>query len=222
MKVFTLAIFLCLGLISFSQSLDIRDLDENTVVSDTVYVDVNYEDYDIDTDVLVENTSSSTIKVNVTRIEDDVMANTSNYFCWAVCTGVVASGAYPEVTPAGYITMSPGEIGTFTLYYDPNYQVGNSLFKIEFFDTENTADSSVVYISITSYDYASVQENQNIAPIVKENILYTGNSKGEVKIYNLAGQQVLMSNENQIPIDFLNPGVYLVVIENKTYKIFKS
>ena len=210
---------------SHGQSLEILDDQSNVINGDTIFVEIDVNDISVDVYAGLANVGNSAIDVNVTRYEVNVLPSTSSYFCWGSCTGVTASGDQPVVTPSGSVNFSVGETvpcnaNGFTLHYDPNFQLGTSLFRIKFFDIANQMDSSDVYISITSVDQLGVDEVSNkllqIYPNPAENSFWVSAVKGvDYQLYSSMGNLVKEGKAepmHQINVSQLPSGTYFVQI----------
>ena len=210
-----------------AQSLSIIDSMGNILTDDTIFVQISVNDYDIQVPAGVENTSGNALDVNVTRIEEDVLPNTSSFFCWGSCTGVITSGQTPVLTPSGSVAINGGEIvpgngDGFLFHYDPNYQAGTSLFKMTFFDVNDTLDKASVYISITSVeDNVSIQEHETelltVYPNPAQQFVNVQIPEGVrptlLRVINVYGQEVLrMKNTLQFTTLDLSfeSGIYFV------------
>ncbi len=214
------------------QSLTIVDSLGNDLTNDTIFVQISIEDYDIQVPVGVQNTSGNNIDVNVTRIEEDVLPNTSSYFCWGTCTGVLTSGQVVSLTPSGSVAINggqtvPGNGNGFAFHYDPNYQAGTSLFRFIFFDIANPQDTAAVYISITSIDDVGVAETMTEDVIVYPNptngVLHINSAKTDIEsivVFNLAGQLVYrkeVTSLNDFSIQLEEPiGVYFLKVQTES------
>ena len=212
------------------QSFFLFDESGTLSAGDTISIDISYEDYDISVPIGITNTSGYTHAVNVTRYEVDVLANTSSYFCWGSCTGVTPAGAAPVVTPSGSVNIGagvtlPANDNGFVFHYDPNFQIGTSLFKINFFDVSNPADSAFMYISIRSMDIAGIKELREDLqgypnPASTELLVHVDHgyegSAGEISLLDLNGsvlesQQYLEGDAIYVfDVSRLDKGVYLI------------
>lgn len=221
-----LVLLTCFG-VAQAQSLVIVDSMGNVLTNDTIFITVSVNDYDIQVPAGVENTSGNAIDVNLTRIEEDVMPNTSSFFCWGTCTGVIVSGQITALTPSGSVNVNAGEVvpgngDGFLFHYDPNFQAGTSLFKFDFFDVNDTTDYASVYISITSAeDAVSIEERNNellsVYPNPTEgivNVLIPNETTPSLlRVINLFGQEVsrIANPSNTVTLDLAEtPGVYFI------------
>ncbi|GEM_PF-3824404 len=225
-------LFLVLGILlsigcAEAQSLLIQDDQENSINGDTIFVEMDINDLSVEVYAGLKNTGANAIDVNVTRFEENVLSNTSSYFCWGVCTGVTTSGDFPVVTPSGSVNFQsgasvPSNDAGFTLHYDPNFQLGTSLFRIKFFDITNPDDSSHVYISITSKDYVSLSEIEGddfvIYPNPAKGVLYFS----EVRAYallNIKGELIRNGKGNKLLLTEIRPGVYFLQTKKGSTKV---
>ncbi|MCH2229675.1 MAG: T9SS type A sorting domain-containing protein [Crocinitomicaceae bacterium] len=207
-----------IALSSLSQSIEVIDQNGDDITDDTIYVEISYEEFDVQVYTGVRNTNNSTININVTRTEVDALPYTSSYFCWGSCTGVTPAGDFPVVTPSGSVGFAanaelPASPSGFTFYYDPNAQIGSGLYKIQFFNIANTNDTANVFISITSKDFAGITENQNdeikVYPNPCADYLQT-NAVGNKQILNEHGQVIQNTSNPVIQTSTLPSGKYFL------------
>lgn len=233
MKLIFAITFLFIAGISTAQSYHLTDASNNIVNNDTIFVQISSEDYDVQVPVGVLSNASTTTNVNVTRYEVNVMPNTSSYFCWGTCTGVLTSGQVLELTPSGHVPMTsgmqiPANDQGFLFHYDPNNQAGTSLFKIRFFDIDNTSDYQEVYISITSVEpTASIAENAKeslgIYPNPTSGLIQFDNTEElSIEVFGSTGQLLLKTKGNSVDLSHLPTGIYSVFINNKMYKVIRD
>lgn len=210
-----------------AQSLQLFDASGTLSTGDTISLDISVEDFDITVPIGITNVSGSAHAVNVTRYEVDVLPNTSSYFCWGSCTGVTPSGTAPVVTPAGSVNMAAGATMSangngFLFHYDPNFQVGTSLFRIKFFDVNNPADSADMYISIRSMDYTGIPtaDLANLAyPNPVQGALYVPN-EGAV-LCDLKGERLRELHQGLNDLSDLPAGSYLLVSQGRSSRLIK-
>lgn len=230
MRLFIQVLFFVFSHCSFGQSLNLFDMSGLDVSEDTIFVYINSEDYDIQVPVGIENASSSALDINVTRLEVDVLANTSSYFCWGVCTGVLISGQQTELTPSGHVPMAsgqliPGDGNGFVLHYDPNNQIGTSLFKVRFFDISNPSDHRSVYISITSTstaDLMALQPTKTPYPNPVNTILHLDNAHDIYYLYTADGRLIATYQHTFIDFSQMESGIYWLKSARGAYRIVKE
>lgn len=233
MKTIIAITFLLFAGLSIAQSYHLTNATNNVVNNDTIFVQISSEDYDIQVPVGVLSNASTSTNVNVTRYEVNVMPNTSSYFCWGTCTGVLTSGQVTELTPSGYVTMAsglqlpPNDQG-FVFHYDPNNQAGTSLFKIRFFDVDNTSDYQEVYISITSVEpTVSITEKQEESFEIYPNptsgfIQFDSSEELSIEVFGYTGKLLLKTTGNSVDLSHLPTGIYSVFIDNKMYRVIRD
>lgn len=222
--------FAFLSSITIGQSLVVIDINETSISEDTIYVEIGNEEFDISVYAGLHNISNSTLQINVTRTELDVLPATSSYFCWGSCTGVTTSGDAPVITPSGSVTFSPNHLvpaneSGFIFHYDPNNQIGTSLFKIQFFDINNTIDSANVFISITSSDVTSIKEFEvesvTAYPNPCNDVIYFQESQAYT-LTNIMGQIISIGNDSKLDLTGVKSGYYFIKTEKSTVLILKE
>lgn len=222
--------FAFLSLISFGQSLVVIDINETSISEDTIFVEIGNEEFDISVFAGLQNVSNNQVQVNVTRTELDVLPFTSSYFCWGSCTGVTTSGDAPIITPTGSVTFNsnqlvPANESGFTFHYDPNNQIGTSLFKIHFFDINNITDTANVFISITSSDVTGIEEFEKESALVYPNpckdVIYLQEPQTYTLI-NTAGQTIHTGFGSLIDVLELESGYYYIKTEKSTVLFIKE
>lgn len=213
----------------FGQSVVFKSDSGEDLTEDTLTIVTSFEDFDISFYFHVYNTAPSVKKISVLRIEEDVLPNTSSYFCWSVCTGVTTSGDFPEYGDPGFVSMSSnpttsGSGSLFEFHHDPNYQVGTSLFRLHFYDVDNPTDSSNIWCKLITTDSGLGLENGQMAkwpnlPLqnpVDQVIQLEYEYK--VALFDLSGKQVYKGFTNSIHTSNLPNGVYLLNVQNELGK----
>lgn len=221
---------LFMAMYSLSQNIEVIDQNGNDINDDTIFVEISYDEFDVQVYAGVRNTNNSSVNINVTRTEVDALPFTSSYFCWGSCTGVTPAGDVPVVTPSGSVGFAanaelPANASGFTLYYDPNAQIGTSLYKVQFFDIANINDTANVFISITSKDFAGIADIE-----LKEKYVYPNpcadyiqtDILGEKQILNEQGQVIHNTNYNVLQTDTLPSGKYFLKSEGLLIPFIKE
>lgn len=226
-------IFALLCLVStnlLSQSFEIQNELGDSINNDTLKFTFSITETNIEIHLGLKNESGNNIESNVTRYEENVLGYTSNYFCWGSCTGVTASGSQPVLTPNGFVNINSGTTipssNGFTLYYDPNYLAGTSLFKIKFFDRNNTIDSSIVYIQITTINDLHIQdkifENTSVKISNNQISVNTDLSNFSSILYDINGKELLITDKKVIKLNQTKNGIYFLKVKSKShFKVFK-
>ena len=226
-------IFALLCLVStnlLSQSFEIQNELGDSINNDTLKFTFSITETNIEIHLGLKNESGNNIESNVTRYEENVLGYTSNYFCWGSCTGVTASGSQPVVTPNGFVNINSGTTipssNGFTLYYDPNYLAGTSLFKIKFFDRNNTIDSSIVYIQITTINDLHIQdkifENTSVKISNNQISVNTDLSNFSSILYDINGKELFITDKKVIKLNQTKNGIYFLKVKSKShFKVFK-
>ncbi|MCX6230196.1 MAG: T9SS type A sorting domain-containing protein [Bacteroidetes bacterium] len=180
----------------------------------------------------VKNISSGTLVVKSKKIENSLISNTVNYFCFA---GQCYS---PTLYTSGYsATILPTKMDTsFSADYDPSGNIGTSTITYVFFNTANTADSVCLKVNfvttlgvneisksdvslseaypnpasnLVSFAYVLPVQARN-AKIKISNIL--GATITELPINDYNGKKVFNTNDLQDGIYF-----YSLIINDKMY-----
>lgn len=226
-------IFALLCLVStnlLSQSFEIQNELGDSINNDTLKFTFSITETNIEIHLGLKNESGNNIESNVTRYEENVLGYTSNYFCWGSCTGVTASGSQPVLTPNGFVNINSGTTipssNGFTLYYDPNYLAGTSLFKIKFFDRNNTIDSSIVYIQITTINDLHIQdkifENTSVKISNNQISVNTDLSNFSSILYDINGKELFITDKKVIKLNQTKNGIYFLKVKSKShFKVFK-
>lgn len=223
MRIIAITLFTCLGFNALSQSIVLKTIEGTILNDDTLKLVHSYEDYDITFDLNVYNTSNVTKAITLDRIEEDVLPNTSSYFCWSVCTGVMTSGDYPVFSDPGSLNVgsNPSATGNsplFTFHHDPNFNVGTSLFKVKFYDANNPSDSSIIYLELTTRADLSLSEQDAVAPTITPNpasdIVTISNYQDVLEICDVSGKKMELPKQATMDIHDWNIGVYFVRFRN--------
>lgn len=225
----TLLFCLC-GFFSKAQNLTVIDINDMSITNDTVFLEIGHEEFDIAVYAGLKNTSAAQINVNITRTEVDVLPWTSSYFCWGSCTGVTTSGDAPIITPSGSVSFGanqqlPATDAGFTFHYDPNNQIGTSLFKVQFFDINNTSDSANVFISITSSDVTNIVEIEDKQLDVYPNPCtdqISHSAKSDVSIFSIEGKLILRTDAATINTSLWSRGQYILQSEGQSIRFVKG
>ncbi len=188
---------------------------------------------DISQNLWIQNNTTDTLNMRVTKIELDVVPNTLNATCWEVCPPSDTAGQFPTIT-SPFIRMDPAAIEySFAAHQYPEGLSGCSHFRFIFFaDGTNYRDSVDIYFSHgqNCNTPASINGQQQIAfdifpnPAkdlitvnIDENIL-----EGEIIITNLLGLTVARYNvaelngNKEISLENLENGIYqLSILKDK-------
>jgi hypothetical protein len=213
--------------LSRAQSFQLFDASGTLNAGDTIQLDISYEDYDISVPIGITNTASTNKAVNVTRYEVDVLPNTSSYFCWGSCTGVTPAGSAPVVTPSGSVNMGVGSTlsandNGFVFHYDPNFQIGTSLFRIRFFDVANPSDSADMYISIRSMQLNALTANYLETVAYPNPVSETLFLEKEGLLFNNLGQCVQQLTIGSNDLSSLPEGCYFLKCAESLLQIIKA
>jgi hypothetical protein len=235
MKKFFLIFFACtLGaLITNAQDIKIIYQGSTIVNGGYVLVNGNVSSIDISQNLWIQNNTTDTLNMRVTKIELGVVPNTLNATCWEVCPPSDTAGQFPTIT-SPIIRMDPAAIEySFAAHQYPEGISGCSHFRFIFFgDGSNYRDSVDIYFNHgqNCNTPASINGQQQIAFDVfpnpakdlitvnlDENIL-----EGEIIITNLLGLTVARYNvaelngNKEISVANLQNGIYqLSILKDK-------
>jgi len=171
----------------------------------------------------VVNETGASINTAVQRYEECLINGTENYFCWDICWS-------SAVSLSGPMTITAGDtVDYFYGDYKPKGNAGAGVIRYRFFDENNTANFSEVYIKFNAGGCASIEEcyigiEEEHASITSaypnpatDNITFEFDTKGEtgiITISDLTGKMVRQTNVNSntttstINVQDLNPGIY--------------
>jgi hypothetical protein len=235
MKKFFLMFFACTMGVSMTDAQDIKILYQGTNIVNGSYVLVNgnASSSDISQNLWVQNNTTDTLNMRVTKIELDVVPNTMNATCWEVCPPSDTAGQFPTET-SPIIRMDPAAIEySFAAHQYPGGISGCSHFRFIFFgDGSNYRDSVDIYFTHgqNCNTPASVNNQQQIAfdvfPNPAKDILSLNIdeniNEGEIVITNLLGVSVSRQNianlngSKEISVANLENGIYqLSIISDK-------
>jgi hypothetical protein len=235
MKKFFLMFFACTMGVSMTDAQDIKILYQGTNIVNGSYVLVNgnASSSDISQNLWVQNNTTDTLNMRVTKIELDVVPNTMNATCWEVCPPSDTAGQFPTIT-SPIIRMDPAAIEySFAAHQYPGGLSGCSHFRFIFFgDGSNYRDSVDIYFTHgqNCNTPASVNTQQQIAfdvfPNPTKDILSINIdeniNEGEIVITNLLGVSVSRQNianlngSTEISVANLENGIYqLSIISDK-------
>lgn len=231
-KLATLSILIIFTLAGSSQNLSLsyegQSIPNGGVIS--VVGDISLPELIAEIDVT--NSSTSSIEVKVTKIENYLIQGSSCYYCWGAC--------YPPnvYTSPLSITIGAGQTNTtdFSGHYGAAGNFGVSSVSFMFFDMNHPADNVTVEILFNAGTVGLSEKNPSSTPILSCNpnpaneysiMTYSVSQEianPELKIVSLTGtivaSQLLESNSGSIQISTatLPNGIYFVslVKDNKT------
>jgi hypothetical protein len=235
MKKFFLIFFACIlgALIANAQDIKIIYQGSTIVNGGYVLVNGNVSSIDISQNLWIQNNTTDTLNMRVTKIELGVVPNTLNATCWEVCPPSDTAGQFPTIT-SPIIRMDPAAIEySFAAHQYPEGISGCSHFRFIFFgDGSNYRDSVDIYFNHgqNCNTPASINGQQQIAFDVFPNPakdLITVNLdeyilEGEIIITNLLGLTVARYNvaelngNKEISVANLENGIYqLSILKDK-------
>jgi hypothetical protein len=194
---------------------------QNLVISDTNGVVYNNGDTITVTTTLtgtnylylhVLNSGIDSLSVKAKKKEISIVSGSANTFCW----GLVCFDPVVIVSPVA-IWIAPDSISnTFDAQYKANNHIGISILLYTFFDENNIADSSSVFVKFDGL-------HSNVPEIVPEKVLFSNASPNPANGYsNISYALPGNGFENRIVVrDMIGNDVYneLLVENSGTIKI---
>lgn len=225
---FLMAAVLFGSLSSIAQDIKILYQGSTLVNGSFVVVNSSPSTSDISQNLWVQNNTSDTLDMKVTKIEVDVVPNTLNATCWEICPDADTAGQYPTLTTP-IIRMDPAAIEySFAAHQYPQGISGCSHFRFIFFgDGTNYRDSVDVYfnhgqtcatpasvfsVNNLKFDIYPNPASENFNIVLDDNI-----TEGEIFITNILGIGVARFNiaelnSKEISVKDLENGIYNVII----------
>lgn len=219
----TLLALLIFSATSFSQSLNITNLNPDTIKADYFT--------EMSSHVKIENISNDTNSYKVQRFELDMTAGHTSYFCWSIdcySTNVSLSTSNVILTPNGRDSTFYG----YLTPYDNNGGIaGTSVVKYTFFNENRSEDTvSVVFVytasPVSGVKTKTLDVNEFYAypnPAVDNlNVAFgdvKGFKSGRIIIRNALGSELLNesidlnSNIASIDVTGIERGVYFYTIQ---------
>lgn len=229
-KLLLLFIFAVSSIFVFSQTLSLSDENGSIESGETVYVMGDPTDFIITKEISVTNNGDATVGVVVRKVETDVLAGTSNYFCWGACYAPFVFVSQDTVhIEAGQTTDE------FYGDYTPAGIIGKSTIMYSWWIDENPADSVYVFVEFNASP-AGLGEPANIAELKVfpvpasgsvsfEYDLRDASVEAEIVISNLLGAVVtripVSGHQGRISVSVadLNDGIYFYNLVNKNESI---
>ncbi len=200
----------------------------------TVTVNANASDLDVDQKFNVFNNTSNPVLLNVKRYELSYVAGSKNYFCWELCLNDINSGAQWLVThPPVFNQINPGDSVTyFGAHVKPQGNPGTHTFRYVWFNTADANDSVYVDIvfnfavSVNTIDKNDIKFELYPNPathFTKINFNIPSSYPKLLVIYDMIGNKVFESSINNmegslnVDLSKFNNGVYFysLWIDNK-------
>ena len=214
-KIFLPFLFVLVSVSLSAQSLEILDMEGNTIDEDYVIEELSSEEL-IENHFMVANVSSSSIHVKVKKYILEELDGTEAYFCWLNC-----------YDPSVFISPSSLKIAAsdtnktdFYTDFKPHGTAGESKVAYTFYDENNKEDSVqlVIHYKITtatrvndlSYRFTMGPNpaNNQVKFMVPENI----QQDVYIEVYNSLGRMVkkarIINKQAVLPVDNLSPGIY--------------
>lgn len=229
MKYLALSFISIICSLAHSQSLVIKDQNNNVLNSATVTIAVPNLSAIVSANYNVFNTSGGTLAVRARRVENSIVPGSTNYFCWAGS----CYAAQTSVSPFPANIMS-NQSSPFIGDYEPDGNAGASTITYIFSDVNNSSDSAFVTV-IYSTQVAGIKKQAVDNPSIS---LYPNPSTEKItvtleaydfkpataKLIDLNGKEIqntLLENpKTEIDLKNLATGKYLlqIVQENKLYQ----
>lgn len=226
-KIFTL-IMLFITLNSFAQDLIIRY--NNTIVNnnDTVFVTPRFLNADDTYYFDIENNTSQTINILLTRNPILVLGGSLSQFCIGESCVTGDESTFPQEIAPG-VNFSHTNFGdqAFHIFYNPNGSHGVTFYKYNFFDAANPDINSSFYIKLDNstigiQNNASTQTifafpNPASTRVTFEHQLTADYGKSVLVIRNITGVEVYSSpvtgSNTTVALNNFNPGIYFYSLE---------
>ncbi|GAB4319198.1 MAG: hypothetical protein Kow00127_11340 [Bacteroidales bacterium] len=172
----------------------------------------------------VQNVSSNTLDVLLTRYELSMVPGTQSAICWGGLCYPPTVSTSPSPT-----TIGPGQtaVNEFQVHYYPDGNPGVSTIAYTLFDAANTDDSTYVTVIwdgvLTSISTHSPNHNTLYPNPATDQVnikLENENSANRYEIISLTGSKVmegmLNRTESTVNTSALSEGIYLFRIKNDT------
>jgi len=226
------AILVCFTMFAFAQSLELWHDGELVEDQSDIWVLGDPSDGELIIELGVKNISTNSLDVICKKQEIEVIANTTNLFCWAGQCFSPFVFESPVSQP-----IAPGELTEeFSGHYMPAGNAGITIMRYTFFDQNNPADSICFYsyffastvgfeeLGLESVKVSNAYPNPASNQTSFDYVLPQSASTASIKIHNLLGavikETVLTDKTGKATINVtdLNDGVYFysVVVDNQT------
>ncbi len=229
-------VFVSISAVSTAQTFELFHNDEPFPMGGTFEVQGYPDEFEIVSHITIKNVSSQEVVVKCRKIEIEVLANTSNTFCWGLC--YAPSVFLSPLT----ITIAPGDTTQeFSGHYMPGGNEGITKMGYSFFDIDNPNDSIYFYVNYNGTYSVGIEDQiaetayvSNPYPNPANSMvnfdyqLPAGTIEAKIKVHNLLGAKVKelnisgMEGKVTINVDDLNDGIYFysvnidnVVVETK-------
>lgn len=225
------AILVCFTMFAFTQSLELWHDGELVPTGSTLFIDGDPMDPEIVIEVDVKNISSAALDVICRKYEVEVIANTTNLFCWGLCfPPFVFESPNPVNIPAGET------ISEFSGHYTASGNAGVTEMRYSFSDQNNQNDSVYFYVNYLAstvgvgelgadkFSVSNAYPNPATSQTSIDYVLPQSSSSASIRIHNLLGAVVKeavltdRSGKTTINVTDLNDGVYFysVIVDNET------
>jgi len=214
-KIFSPFLFLLVSVSLSAQSLEILDMEGNTIDEDYVIEELSSEEL-IENHFMIANVSSSSIHVKVKKYLLKELEGTEAYFCWLNCYEPSVS-----ISPNSLkIAASDTNKTDFYADFKPHGTAGESKVAYTFYDENNKADSVqlVLHYKLNtatrindlshSFTMGPNPANRQVKFMVPENI----HQEAYIEVYNSLGRMVkkarFINNQAILPVHNLSTGIY--------------
>ena len=166
---------------------------------DTIYGDGAVLDVKEEYKAVME--SQDSMLVGIRRVEITTMPNTKDYFCWYLCYQPVAVGTKPNwIAPDSLWMYKNDTISNFSVYLQPNGNMGVAQYRYIFYPGNNPTDSSyldvlfnIVSVGINDFDKVDVNVYPN--PVADQLIIELPYEMDDQRLYadlfDISGHRVL-------------------------------
>lgn len=205
-----------------AQILELYHDEEPFPMGGTFEVQGYPDEFEIVSHITLKNISDQEVVVKCRKMEVEVVANTSNTFCWGLC--YAPSVFLSPLT----ITIAPGDTTQeFSGHYMPGGNEGVTKMCYSFFDESNPNDSTYFYVNYNGTYSVGIEDQMAESAFVShpypnpassmvsfDYMLPAGSSKAKISIHNLLGAKVKEINiagiEGKISLNIqdLKDGIY--------------
>lgn len=167
-------------------------------------------------------TTADSMRVAVKRWELSSIPGTYEYFCWYVCYPRMAAGVNHLFAPEDSITLYKNDtILNFSVYLEPELNMGTGCYRYVLVPGENPADSSYLDVCFKIETVGLNEFNKvdmSIYPNPANNYLYVEGEDAKlagalIRIFDTSGkllkEEMINSGLNTLDVSTLPEGMYL-------------
>ena len=186
-------------------------------------------------------TANENVRLIAEKVENNTVANSSNYFCFGLCYG-------SDIYVSNPYELGAGDYDIYSMHYGPDvvngYEytdiLGQEQSMTYYLYPANDPDNKFVINVIFKYSLDGVEENSivktfsNAYPVPARDVVnfdydFASDVNAEIAVYNMMGQEVLrntvngMSGKASVNVNNLADGVYFysLIVNGKTEKSSK-